>query len=124
MNREDAIITLTNTASLLRDGTRYMKPEHEKQFREAYEMAIKALEQPEQQWIPVTKRLPDNYTDVLVWFEYFRYGDYNCLYQTYGIGSYSTKYDSWMINHETGWRKLRVLAWMPLPEPYGGEQDG
>lgn len=44
MNREDAIITLTNTASLLRDGTRYMKPEHEKQFRESYEMAIKALE--------------------------------------------------------------------------------
>lgn len=43
MNREDAIITLTNTASLLRDGTRHMKPEHEKQFREAYEMAIKAL---------------------------------------------------------------------------------
>lgn len=47
MNREEAIITLTNTASLLRDGTRYMKPEHERQFREAYEMAIKAL-QPEQ----------------------------------------------------------------------------
>lgn len=47
MTREEAIIILTNTAFLLRDGTRYMKLEHEKQFREAYEMAIKALEQPE-----------------------------------------------------------------------------
>ena len=77
--------------------------------------------QPEQRWIPCRERLPEDYTDILVWFEYFRYGDYNCLYQTYGIGSYSTEYDSWMINHETGWRKLRVLAWMPLPEPYGGD---
>ena len=87
--------------------------------------AIKHLPsaQPEQRWIPCEHELPEDYTDVLVWFEYFRYGDYNCLYQTYGIGSYNTEYDSWMINHETGWHKLRVIAWMPLPEPYKGEQE-
>ena len=77
----------------------------------------------EQQWIPCSERLPEDYTDVLAWFEYFRYGNYNCLYQTYGIGSYSMEYDSWMINHETGWHKLRVIAWMPLPEPWKGEQN-
>lgn len=71
----------------------------------------------EPQWIPCESKLPEDYTDVLAWFEYFRYGDYNCLYQTYGIGSYSMEHDSWMINHETGWHKLRVIAWMPLPEP-------
>ena len=70
-----------------------------------------------QQWISCEERLPDDYTDVLVWFEYYRYGDYNRLYQMHGIGSYMSEYDSWMINHETGWRKLRVFAWMPLPEP-------
>ena len=78
--------------------------------------------QPEQRWIPCSERLPEDYEDVLVWFEYFRYGDYNCLYQTYGIGSYSTEYDSWMINHESGWSKLRVFAWMPLPKPYREER--
>lgn len=84
---------------------------------------IKMLEADAQQWIPCSERLPEDYTDVLAWFEYFRYGNYNCLYQTYGIGSYSMEYDSWMINHETGWHKLRVIAWMPLPEPWKGEQN-
>ena len=80
--------------------------------------------QPEQRWIPCSERLPESYTDVLVWFEYYRYGDYNRLYQMHGIGTYIKEYDSWIINHETGWRKLRVFAWMPLPEPWKGEEHG
>ena len=71
----------------------------------------------QQNWVSVKDRLPENNEEVLVWYEYFRYGEYNCLYQTWGIGEYFKNYNSWMIDHSTGGHKLRVIAWMPLPEP-------
>lgn len=77
----------------------------------------------EPDWIPCSVRLPEDYQDVLVWFEYYRYGSYNSIYSTHGIGTYSERYDSWMVNHESGWKDLRVIAWMPLPTPWKGEEN-
>ena len=46
--------------------------------------------------------------------EYFRYGNYNRLWQTYGIGF---QYNgNWGGEVSTG-RDTKVLFWMPLPEP-------
>ena len=65
-------------------------------------------------WISVKDQLPENGEDVLCWYEYFRYGDYNCMHQTYGIGYC---YDGhWGGEVSTGTR-CRVIAWQPLPEP-------
>ena len=83
--------------------------------------AEKQLEQRE--WISVKDRMPEKGGNVLAWFEYYRFGEYNCLYQTYGIGTYFEKTKSWMINGETGWRNLRVIAWMPLPQKPESEDD-
>ena len=71
----------------------------------------------EREWISPDEKQPNDGEDVLVWFEYYRYGEYNCLYQTHGIGTYFKNFKSWLINGETGWRDLRVIAWMPLPKP-------
>lgn len=74
-------------------------------------------------WIPCSERMPEDGVDVLVWFEYFRYGEYNRMYQTCGI---SYAYDgewSRFVNGTTGWKDLRIIAWMPLPEPPESEEE-
>ncbi len=75
----------------------------------------------ESEWIPVTERLPEEMEKVLIWFEYYRYGDYNCMFQTYGFGYVIDGKWSPFINGETGWRDYNVIAWMPLPEGYKSE---
>ena len=65
-------------------------------------------------WIPVTERLPEEYKDVLCYYEYFRYGDFNCMFRTIDRGYYGD--GIWGGEAGQG-HKNKVLAWMPLPEP-------
>lgn len=71
-------------------------------------------------WISCKDRLPEDGVDVLVWFEYFRYGEYNRLFQTKGISfTYNGKW-SGFVNGQSGWNQLRIIAWQPMPEDYQG----
>lgn len=72
-----------------------------------------------QRWIPVSERLPEEGVWVLCWYEYFRFGDYNRMFQTYGIGYYFR--DGMWGGEVSNGQNARVLAWMPLPEPPKGE---
>ena len=66
------------------------------------------------EWISVKDRLPEDYVDVLCWYEYFRYGRYNRMYQKHGIGW--CVHGEWFGEVAQG-TKTRVIAWMPLPAP-------
>lgn len=65
-------------------------------------------------WTLANEALPPNGEDVLCWYEYFRFGEYNRMYQTFGIGYQFN--GNWGGEVAQG-QKAKVLAWMPLPRP-------
>lgn len=70
-------------------------------------------------WIPVTERLPETMDDVLCWYEYFRFGEYQRMFQKCGVGFCVS--GMWGGEVAQGY-KAKVLYWMPLPEPPNAHQ--
>lgn len=65
-------------------------------------------------WTLANEALPPNGENVLCWYEYFRYGEYNRMYQAFGIGYQFN--GNWGGEVAQG-QKAKVLAWTPLPTP-------
>lgn len=65
-------------------------------------------------WTQVDEALPPNGEDVLCWYEYFRFGEYNRMHQTFGIGYQFN--GNWGGEVAQG-KRAKVLAWMLLPKP-------
>ncbi len=62
-------------------------------------------------WTKVEDGLPDEFEEVICYYEYYRYGDYNCMYRTYGVG-YMSKLDNKIFwNGDVGGVKSNVIAW-------------
>ena len=72
-------------------------------------------------WFDVNERLPETDEEVLVWYEYFRYGKYNCMWKTYGIACYFAKHERW-IGEDLNGSQVKVLYWTPLPKPPGKKE--
>ena len=94
----------------------------ESEIYEAIDMAIFALVA-EPKWIPCSERLPEEGHDVLITkkpFELKGYEQY-VIKAKRATDPRSGKIEWWSPEFGTLANKA-VLAWMPLPEPYKGEQ--
>lgn len=81
------------------------------EFDEACYLAVKAIELCK--WYPA-EQLPPKGQEVLCWYEYFRYGNYNRKYRTYGIGY---QYNGRWGGEVSQGRNTKVLCWQYLQEP-------
>ena len=116
MTRSKAIEHLKNIAIYsVQDG-------YTDEARQALYMAIKALEQPH--WIPCSERPPKVGTTVFITKEPFKINGYEqeVIKAKRSVDPRSGKIEWWSPEFGTLTDKV-VLAWMPLPEPYRGEND-
>lgn len=105
------------------DHERHCCPRFNRVIRETLE-EIQAEQKPEQRWIPVTERLPEEGRYVLITKEPFKIKGYEreVIKAERSADPRSGKIEWWSPEFGTLTNNA-VLAWMPLPEPYKKEGD-
>lgn len=107
MSREEVIKLLKMIKSTVYLGNR--------KFFDALESAISYLRQPEQRWIPISERLPEEDGQYLITVKYKHVDGYEDIYAEHGEW-YDGKWEMSFFGH-CG-EAEGIVAWMPLPEPY------
>ena len=115
----DALEREKTYASAFRDG--YAKINVFEKYNRGLTDGIKAIKrlpsaQPEPQWIPCSERYPDMDERVLVYTVAHDYHVWDCM---------SNRADNYFWEDEEGLYhdKYEADLWMPLPEPWRGEES-
>ena len=82
----------------------------------AFTIELLSAKQPEQRWIPCSERLPEHGGRYLI-------SVLDGINRRTTVAQYLPRCKAWAMNGRMAYWK--VIAWMPLPEPYREEeQDG
>lgn len=120
---------MTNTNWHDEDGYEIHDAEDKRALLKSYFDGIPPA-QPEPRWIPVSERLPEEDTDVMIAYRY-KAGEGDTSHCDIDITSYGQAYfggracgfKEWRAPFEYFHSNYEVVAWTPLPEPYKEEQD-
>lgn len=107
MLKEQAISLLTQVKKIILGSESWLDSVHQP-IEEAFGMAMESLKQPEPKWTPVSERLPEELTTVLITDK-----DGDVFLATFIE----------VINGYAEWTTDGIIAWMPLPEPYKEVRD-
>ena len=121
---KDRLIQLKNEVESTGDGAYLSK----NNISKIVELLLADLDEKENGWIPVSERLPKDEKEYLVTLEKV----YGTPEKLYGIASYLKFDDAGYWNENKygylewdkysdgygGTKMYKVIAWMPLPEPY------
>lgn len=77
---------------------------------------IEDLPSADPHWIPCSERLPELYEDVLI-------TDSDGVVDIASMDDYWDGYEIKRKWYLSNYGFINVLAWMPLPKPYGGESE-
>lgn len=85
------------------------------------ERLLKAEEKQKVGWIPCSERLPDKDGEYLASFDNDPIGIIPFNVATHSFGFWDESFDDVGIVVSCNWFDIKPIAWMPLPEPYGGD---
>lgn len=105
----------TESDKLVRNCMALVQNAIDGEYHDMEEVDVSEIERPEGKWIPVSERLPDLWAVVLVTDECGNAYEY----ERRPFDENGNEYNEWCFFGR------KIIAWMPLPEPYkeGGEKE-
>jgi len=123
MSREEAIEVINSLTGKDFPQEREASIKRQYQIAEAFMMAIEALKQPEQKWVSCSERLPDEKdAGILKILGTEKRSEY--VLATVEVKdermtvTACTSDGEWEWDMKYAFPDYKIIAWMPLPEPY------